>query len=108
MITDSFDNSSPAKINVQKNEHAVQVDAAVFTFSQEIEKYVVAHYDCEKVGEFICSNTTESGSAFTEPGWAPRPALRPSRNCPPSWTPEKSFISAERAAWIRKSPEERL
>lgn len=53
MITDSFDNSSPAKINVQKNEHAVQVDAAVSTFSQEIEKHVIAHYDCEKVGDFF-------------------------------------------------------
>lgn len=53
MITDSFDNSSPAKINVTKNENAVQVDAAVFTFSQEIEKHVIAHYDCEKVGAFF-------------------------------------------------------
>lgn len=53
MITDSYDNKSPAKINVQKNENAVQVDAVIFTFSQEIEKHVIAHYDCKKVGEFL-------------------------------------------------------
>ena len=53
MITDAFDNQSPAKINVRKNEHAVQVDAVIFTFSQEIEKHVVAAYACEKVGEFL-------------------------------------------------------
>ena len=52
MITDSFDNKSPAKINVKKNENAVQADAVIFTFSQEIEKHVVSSYDCEKVGEF--------------------------------------------------------
>ena len=52
MITDSFDDRSPAKINVKKNEHAVPADAVIFTFSQKIEKYVIAHYDCEKVGEF--------------------------------------------------------
>ena len=27
MITDSFDDKSPAKINIKKNENAVQVDA---------------------------------------------------------------------------------
>lgn len=53
MITDSFDNKSPAKINVKKSGNAVPVDAVIFTFSQEIEKYVIAHYDCEKVGEFL-------------------------------------------------------
>ena len=42
MITDSFDDKSPAKINVKKNENAVQVDAVIFTFSQEIEKHVVS------------------------------------------------------------------
>jgi uridine phosphorylase len=53
MITDSFDDRSPAKINLKKNENAVQADAVIYTFSQEIEKYVTAHYDCEKVGEFV-------------------------------------------------------
>ena len=53
MITDSFDDKSPAKINVKKSENAVKVDAVIFTFSQEIEKYVIAHYDCKKVGEYL-------------------------------------------------------
>ena len=37
MITDSFDDKSPAKINVKKSENAVKVDAVIFTFSQESE-----------------------------------------------------------------------
>ena len=45
MITDSYDDKSPAKINVKKNENAVSVDAVIFTFSQEIETYVTARYD---------------------------------------------------------------
>ena len=52
MITDSFDDRSPAKINLKKNENAIHVDAVIYTFSQEIEKYVIAHYECEKVGEY--------------------------------------------------------
>lgn len=51
MIIDSFD-KSPAKINVKKNENAVHVDAVIYTFSQTIENYVIANYNCEKVGEF--------------------------------------------------------
>ena len=60
MITDAFDDKSPAKINVKRNENAIPVDAVIFTFSQEIEKYVVASYDCEKVGEFLmaCGSTS--------------------------------------------------
>ena len=59
MITDSYDDKSPAMINVKKNDDAVAVDAVIFTFSQEIEKYVISHYDCEKVGEFkmACGST---------------------------------------------------
>ena len=53
MITDSFDDRSPAKINVKQNENAVKVDAAIFTFSCEIEKYVIENYDCRKVGEYL-------------------------------------------------------
>ena len=52
MITDSFDDRSPAKIQVKKNENAVKADAVLFTFSCEIERCVIADYDCEKVGEF--------------------------------------------------------
>ncbi len=32
MITDSFDNRSPAKINPTKNENAPAVEAVIFTF----------------------------------------------------------------------------
>ena len=60
MITDSYDDRSPAKINVRKKEDAVPVDAVIFTFSQEIEKYVLAGYECEKVGEYLlaCGSTS--------------------------------------------------
>ena len=60
MITDSYDDKSPAKIKVKKNENAVQVDAVIFTFSQEIEKQVVSSHDCEKVGEYrmACGRTS--------------------------------------------------
>ena len=51
MITDSFDNQSPAKINPPKNENAPSVEATIFTFSNVIEKYVTENYNCEKVGE---------------------------------------------------------
>ena len=56
MITDSFDSRSPAKINVKRNENAVRADAAIFTFSQDIERYVIANHDCEKVGEFLLAS----------------------------------------------------
>lgn len=52
MITDSYDDQSPAKINVKKNENAIHVDAVIYTFSQAIEKYVISHYDCQKIGEY--------------------------------------------------------
>ena len=60
MIIDSYDEKTPAKINVKKNENAVRVDAAIFTFSQKIEKHVVSCYDCEEVGEFgmACGRTS--------------------------------------------------
>ena len=52
MVIDSYDNESPAKINVKKNENTVQVDVVIYTFSQEIEKYVTENYNCEKIGEY--------------------------------------------------------
>ena len=52
MIIDSFDDKSPAKINVKKNENAVSVDAVIYTVSHEIEKYVTEHYNCEIIGEY--------------------------------------------------------
>lgn len=51
MITETFDNESPAKINLSRNENAPKVDAVILTFSNMIEQFVVEHYDCEKVGE---------------------------------------------------------
>ena len=66
MITDSYDDKSPAKINVKKNENAVSVDAVIFTFSQEIETYVTARYDCEKVGEYLmaCGSTSDRSKSY--------------------------------------------
>ena len=51
MITDSFDDRSPAKINPKINENAPKAEAVIATFSHLIEKYVVENYACEKVGE---------------------------------------------------------
>ena len=55
MITESFDNQSPAIINPPVNENAPQVDACILTFSHVIEKFVLENYDCEpdKVFPFI-------------------------------------------------------
>ena len=60
MIIDSYDNESPAKINVKKNENAVQVDVVIYTFSQEIEKYVTENYNCEKIGEYSLASGAHS------------------------------------------------
>ena len=51
MITDSFDNQSPAIINPQPNPEAPVVDACILTFSHEIEKFVLEQYDCEQIAE---------------------------------------------------------
>ena len=52
MITESFDNHSPAIINPQRADNAPKVDACILTFSHEIEKYVVENYECEEIAEF--------------------------------------------------------
>lgn len=52
MITDTFDNASPAIINPQINENAPVVDACILTFSHAIEKFVREHYDCKQIGSF--------------------------------------------------------
>lgn len=51
MITDSFDDRSPAKITPCRKENALPVDAVIMTFSHVIEDFVVSRYGCEKVGE---------------------------------------------------------
>lgn len=50
MITETFDNHSPAKINLQRNENAPKVDAVIFTFSHVIEEYVIKNFNCREVG----------------------------------------------------------
>lgn len=60
MITDSFDNQTPTKINPITNLSALSVEAVIFTFSHIIEKYVVENYACKKVGELhmACGSTS--------------------------------------------------
>ena len=60
MITDSFDNQSPAKINPPRNENAPMVEATIFTFSHVIEQYVVNNYACEKIGEIVMGHGATS------------------------------------------------
>jgi len=52
MITDTFDNKSNAIINPTRNENAPKVDACILTFSHAIEKFVLEHFECEKLGSF--------------------------------------------------------
>lgn len=52
MITDSFDNKSKAIINPVVNENAPEVDACILTFSNQIEEFVLAHYDAKQIGAF--------------------------------------------------------
>ena len=68
MITDSYDGKSPAKINVKKSEKAVRVDAVIFTFSQEIENYVIAQYGCEKVGKYSMATGAHPAYVFNYNG----------------------------------------
>ncbi len=68
MITESFDNASPAKINVQKNTAAPSVDCVIYTFSHVIEKYVVETFGCEKVGELLMASGNTSVYTFTHHG----------------------------------------
>lgn len=56
MITDSFDDQSPAKINVKKNPEPVKVEAVILTFSHVIETHVSEHYPCEQVGELFMAH----------------------------------------------------
>jgi len=52
MITDSFDNQSKAIINPMINENAPEVDACILTFSNKIEEFVLANYECKQIGAF--------------------------------------------------------
>ncbi|MBQ6653958.1 MAG: nucleoside phosphorylase [Erysipelotrichaceae bacterium] len=69
MITDTFDASSPAKINVPVNESAVRVDAVIYTFSRIIEEYVRENYGCEKAGELHNAGGTTDVYVFPYHGY---------------------------------------
>ncbi|MBR5010363.1 MAG: nucleoside phosphorylase [Clostridia bacterium] len=64
MITDSFDNRTPAKINLTANPDAVRVDAVIFTFSHVIEEYVVSNFACEKVGALYMAHGSTNVYCF--------------------------------------------
>ncbi len=55
MITDTFDNQSPAIISPVRKENAPEADACIVTFSHEIEKYVTEHYECEEIASLWCA-----------------------------------------------------
>lgn len=51
MITDSFDNRTPAKINSHRNPGAPKVDACIMTFSYLIEQFVLKHFPCRQIAQ---------------------------------------------------------
>lgn len=53
MITEAFDNQSRAIIEPRRDPLAPAVDACIVTFSWEIERFVTAHYPCERIGSFF-------------------------------------------------------
>ena len=55
MITETFDNLSPAIINPCVREDAVEVDACIVTFSHEIERYVVNNYASGEIAALWCA-----------------------------------------------------
>ena len=52
MITEAFDNQSPAIIQPAINENAPRADACILTFSWQIEQFVLKNYPCERIGSF--------------------------------------------------------
>ncbi|MCM1125919.1 MAG: nucleoside phosphorylase [Lachnospiraceae bacterium] len=52
MITETFDNQSQAIINPHCREDAPRVDACIMTFSNQIEEFVLANYECEPIAAF--------------------------------------------------------
>ena len=49
MITEAFDDKSPAIINPVRKEDAVKVDVCIVTFSYKIEEFVVNNYGAEEI-----------------------------------------------------------
>ena len=56
MITDTFDNLSPAIINPGRKENAPEVDVCIVTFSHEIEKYVAENCACGEIAALWCAS----------------------------------------------------
>ena len=55
MITDTFDNLSPAIINPQVKPDAPEVDVCIVTFSHEIEKHVAEKYASGEIASLWCA-----------------------------------------------------
>jgi purine-nucleoside phosphorylase len=55
MITDSFDDKSPAIINPVRKDYAPKVDACIITFSHAIEKYVVDNFKPTEIAALWCA-----------------------------------------------------
>ena len=55
MITDTFDNLSPAIINPAVKEDAPEVDVCIVTFSHEIEKHVAEKYASGEIASLWCA-----------------------------------------------------
>lgn len=88
MITEAFDDRSPAIIEPRINENAPEVAACIVTFSHVIEEAVRDHYACGVLGSitlppgprpFTGSIITARPSPFSERMWARPPAWAPSR-----------------------------
>ncbi len=56
MITDSFDPNTEEIMKIWKNEEAVQVDACIVTFSNEILQYVLDTEECKQEGNIYSTN----------------------------------------------------
>ena len=56
MITDSFDNQSPAIITPVRKENAPEVDVCIVTFSHQIEKYVAETHASGEIAALWCAS----------------------------------------------------
>lgn len=52
MITDTFDNTTPAIINPPEHPNMMTVDACIVTFSYKIEEYVLSRFHPKKIDDF--------------------------------------------------------
>ena len=68
MITESFDNKSPAVIDPVTKKNAVKCDVVIVTFSNHIEQHVVNTFDVEKVVELVCVNGITPAYIFKHNG----------------------------------------